>query len=273
MSCLLLAFVLSVLILGMTVLSIFDRGFTNSSNLKNTLLTSNYYESLYQEIDSNTKRLTASTGLPGEVLEGVLQIDEIRADVNSYLDAALRGSQYSPDVQGIRERLEKSIEEYFAQKKTRIDTGASENIKELTDLVTEQYSRSTKLPLIERINSVMLQNNLRICGAYGICAVIILFILCWRERKKRWYQPFLFYLYCSALAASIMLAVIPAVLLFNQLYHRLSIYPPSLYELITNCIQSSLQTLLFSSVLLGFIALGLLVLQWAFRVKRIKRRG
>jgi hypothetical protein len=227
---------------------------------------------LYQEIESNAKGLTISTGLPMEVLEGVFQSEEVHSEVVSYIESIFRDEKYSPDSQKVLERLEKKIKDYLNEKNISVDTELSQNIDEYTALVTEEYDRSLSLPIIENINR--LKVDYRILLLYGLLTGVgimtALFILSLYDRQASWYHQFLFYLYSSAFAAAIMLAVIPLILLSMELYRRLQITPPSLYYLVIDYIKVNLQTLVYYSILLGVTSFILLLIERVSGVKFIK---
>lgn len=272
MLCFLLSFLLSLLIVGVIFISVLRLNSNNSSTIKRVLTSSNYCSNLYQEIESNAKALTISTGLPMEVLAGVFQSDEVHSEVISYVEAIFRDEKYSPDTQKVLERLEQKIKDYLNEKSIRVDTEISQNIDEYTALVTEEYDRSLSLPIIENINRMKI--DYRILVIYGLLIGVgimaALFILSLYDRRDSWYHQFLFYLYSSAFAAAIMLAVIPLILLSKDLYRRLQITPPSLYYLVLDYIKVNLQTLVYYSILLAAISFILLLIERVSGAKFIK---
>jgi hypothetical protein len=225
---------------------------------------------LYQEIESNAKLYTISTGLPMEVLDGVFQSDEVQAEVVSNIEATFLGRKYSPNTQIIRERLEQRIEAYLDEKNIRVDTEITQNIDEYTALVTEEYSKSLDLPLIERIDRIDLDYRIFFRLIIGLCVVIGLLIISLFDKDNQWYQQLLFYFYNSTFAAAIMLAVLPLILLSKQLYNRLPITPSSLYNFTVEYIKVNLWTLIRFSILLGVLSIILLLIGRVSGIKLMK---
>ena len=268
--CFMLSFLLSLLFVVIAVVSTLRLSSTNSSTMRQVLISSNYCNNLYQEIESDTKMYTISTGLPMGVLEGVFRFEEVQAEVNSYIETTLRGETYYPDTEKVRKRLEQKIEVYLNEMNIRVDTETYQNIGEYITSVTEEYGRSMEFPLLDNVSRMNKDYWVLYYLIAGVCAVIILLILILRHRGKLWYHPFLFNLYTSSFAATMMLAVIPAILLSKSLYSRLQISPSSLYYLATDYIKVNLQTLLRFSALFLMVSLVLLLIDRISRLKLMK---
>lgn len=270
MICFVLALLLSLLMVGIVFLNVLSLNSTNGNIIKQVLTSSDYCNILYQEIESNAKLYTISTGLPMEVLDGVFQSDEVQAEVVSNIEATFLGRKYSPNTQIIRERLEQRIEAYLDEKNIRVDTEITQNIDEYTALVTEEYSKSLDLPLIERIDRINLDYRIFFRLIIGLCVVIGLLIISLFDKDNQWYQQLLFYFYNSTFAAAIMLAVLPLILLSKQLYNRLPITPSSLYNFTVEYIKVNLWTLIRFSILLGVLSIILLLIGRVSGIKLMK---
>ena len=270
MICFVLAFLLSLLIVGIVFLNTLSLNNTNGNIINQVLTSSDYCNILYQEIEGNAKLLTISTGLPMEVLEGVFQSEEVQAEVVSNIEATFLSRKYSPNTQIIRERLEQKIETYLNEKNIRVDTEISQNIDEYTALVTDEYSKSLDLPLIERIDGMKLDYRVFFRLIIGLCVVIGLLIISLYDKEKQWYQQLLYYFYNSTFTAAIMLAVLPLILLSKQLYNSLPITPSSLYRFTIEYIKVNLWTLIRFSILLGVLSIILLLIGRVFGIKLMK---
>jgi hypothetical protein len=221
-------------------------------------------------MESNAQMLTISTGLPIEVLDGVIQYEEVQAEVVSYIEAIFAGEKYSANTQKINERLEQKIEAYLAEKNIRVDTEMSKNIKEYTSLITDEYGRSLDLPIIEKLYRINIDYLILFSLITGLTIIFALLIFSLFDRRNSWYHPLLFDLYTSTFAAAIMLAVIPIILLSKQLYRGLQIAPSSLYYFVIDYIEVNLQRLVYFGILLGVISIILLLIERVSGVKFIK---
>ncbi len=265
-----LAFILSLLIVWIVFLSMLRLNGMNSNTIKRVLSSSDYYNNLYQEIESNTKMYMISTGLPTEVLEGVFQSEEIQDEVVSYIEATSIGEKYSPDTQKVRDRLMKKIDAYLNEKNIRVDSEISKNIDEYTTLVSDEYGRSLKVPIIEQIYKMNIDYHMLFGLISGVSALLTLLLLSFFDRRYPWYRRLLYYLYNSTFAAAIMLAVIPLILLSKQLYFRIQIMPTSLYYFAVDYVKVNLQYLVLFSILLAVISIILLLIERVSGAKLIK---
>lgn len=268
--CLVLAFLLSLLIVGIVFLSMLRLSNNNSNTVNRVLASSDYYNNLYEEIVSNAKMLTISTGLPMEVLDGVFQAEEIQAELDSYIEAIFAGEKYAPNTQSVRERLEKKIDAYLAEKNIRVDTEITNNINDYISLVTDEYSGSMDLPIIEKLFRMNIDYIFIFGMVTGLSIMFALLILSLLDKRSPWYQQLLFYFYTSTFSAAIMLAVIPLILLSKQLYRGLQITPSSLYYFVIDYIKVNLQTLVYYSMLLSAISIILVLTKWVFGAKFIR---
>ena len=270
MICFVLTFLLSLLIVWIVFLNMLRLNSVNSNTIKRVLISSDYYNKLYQEIESSTKMYTTSTGLPPEVLEGVFQSEEVQAEVVSYIEATFLGEKYNPNTQKVRERLSQKIDAYLDEMNIRVNSEISENIDEYTTLVAEKYSRSLDLPIIEQIYRMNIDYQILFSLITGVSVLIALLILSLFDRRNPWHRQFIFCLYNSTFSAAIMLAVIPLILLSKQLYLRLQIMPSSLYFFAVDYIKVNLQILVFFGILLGVISIILLLIERVFGAKLIR---
>lgn len=268
--CCLLSFLLSLLFVAIAAVSTLRLSSTNSNTMKRVLVSSDYCNNLYKEMESNTKMFTISTGLPMEVLEGVFQLKEVKAEVNSYLETTFRGEAYYPNTEKVKDRLEQKIEAYLNEKNIRVDTETDQNIGEYITSVTEEYSRSLELPLLDNVVRMNKDYWVLYYLIAGVCVMITLLILILRGIGRPWYHQFIFYVYTSTFATTIMLAVIPVILLSKSLYSRLQISPSSLYNLVTDYIKVNLQALLRFSALFCMISFVLLLINHISWLKLMK---
>jgi hypothetical protein len=240
--------------------------------MKSVLTSSKYYTNLLQEIDSNAMVITIPTGLPKEVVEEIVLLEEVQEDVNSHLEKAFAGEEYQPDLEKIRSRLISNVEHYLAEKNIIPDQELNQSIEDYINLVTKEYLCRVKLPLLEhfiRMNTDY-QSVYFVVLLILISVILICMIILYRLTPRL--QYFLYYAYNSTLAASLMLAVFSIILLMDRIYTGLQITPNSFYQFMIDYITTNLHIILSISILFLALSLALLVAERVVRSKDIKMR-
>ncbi len=257
--CYAISFLLSLLFVAIAVLGTFRLSSLNSSAIRSVLLYSNYYNNLFQEIESDTKLYTIANGLPLKVLEGVFQLDEIQTQINNYIEETLHGRRHYTDSKKVKERLEQKIKDYLNEMNIRSDREVDQNIEAYIASVTEDYGKSLEVPILEDIVTINRDDRSLYYLITGVCVMVTLLILILYHKGKPWFYSTVLYIYTATFAAAIMLAVIPTIILSKELYNRLQIAPSSLYDLATAYIKINLKVLLSFSGIFCVISFLLLL--------------
>jgi hypothetical protein len=139
----LFGFILSISIVLTIILIVLKFSVFKPNYIKNELEKVDYYNSIYTEVIDGMKDYIAPTGLPESILDEVVSKDEVKTEVNNYINALIIGKKYEVNTSMIEERVKKSIDEYLVSHNVRMDE-TDEFSKFINDLETV-YSNEVKL--------------------------------------------------------------------------------------------------------------------------------
>ncbi len=116
-----LGLLLSITIALVVIMLILKFSIFNSSNLKKELNNINYYDSIYNEIVEGMKDYVAPTGLPDNIIDGIINKEKVTIEINNYIDSIFKGKNYEVKVQGISESVKNNIDTYLKEYNVAMD--------------------------------------------------------------------------------------------------------------------------------------------------------
>ena len=136
----LFGFITTLLVLALTILliakfTVFERSYVNNILEKN-----NYYTNVYNDIIEDIKDYNMSSGFPDELFDEIFTLDEVRNDINTFIDNAYLGKTTTLDTTAIRERITESIDEYLTSNNVEVtnDTDLESFKDEIIKIYTNQ---------------------------------------------------------------------------------------------------------------------------------------
>ncbi len=167
-----LGFFLVIFLVLLAILAILKTTILNEVAVKKALDENNYYQIITDKIFENMKDYMRSSGLNVEILNDLFTVEDVRSDVNRYLDKIYQDSKIEFDDTNLKEKLTKNIEISLEKQDLKIN-----DEDEISSFVTEMvkiYKNETNLYNIINgfIESIQKANNLL------SIVVIILLVIC-----------------------------------------------------------------------------------------------
>jgi hypothetical protein len=266
----LLSFLLSIVFVGLAGLITLSYSSFNEKAVQDILLSSDYYHNVSLEIESDSNMLTLPTGLPLEVVKGVFSEDEVRQDVDSYMEAAVLGEAYQPELEEFQNRLRHNIGIYLAGEEIVPDQQQSADIDEYIETISKEYAEAIKLPLLEYwIQLIQEYQIIHFLGVI-ICVSIILLLLILLYKLNPWFHRFLYYVYNGTMAAGLMLAILPILTLSHGLSAGIQVMPASFNHFAIEYMTRCLRTLLGISILFIVLSFAILLSERIIKSNLIK---
>ena len=103
----------------------------------------NYSSSIYNEINEGMKDYVAPTGFPDSILDGAITEEEVKLEINNYLDAIFKGQKYEVNTSQIEGRVKSNVDAYLKKHNLKMDE--TEEFKEFTRDLEKVYSDEVKL--------------------------------------------------------------------------------------------------------------------------------
>ena len=111
----LLSFIESVLITIIVILGIIKWTVYSPSYFKNILASNNYYEKVSNDISDATLDYNVSSGLASSILNDLYTIDDVKEDINYYVDNYYLGNKITINSDKITTKLKENIDNYLLE--------------------------------------------------------------------------------------------------------------------------------------------------------------
>lgn len=207
--CLLLSFLLTLL-LGVLFLSIsIQAGIGNPDIFSKSVSSSEYYEVLYEKLNTHMYSLLEKAKLPHSVGEGVISENQVYIDGKVYINSVLKGRHPVIETAEIEEKLQDNIVQYLQEQGIETEPMA-DGIREIVDTVVIDYNNSLQFKLADyfyeysslyhKWGTVVLLVNL-------ILVPIIVFLLLFTHHRKYHGMPYISY---AVLSATIINTIVTA---------------------------------------------------------------
>lgn len=174
----LVGFIFSCLLALLTILFISKNFIYNKNYIKNLLEKNNYYETVANEIEDSMKSYMISSGLQEEILTNIYTKDDVKKDINLFIDNTYKGEITKLNKDNIKNNLNKNIDDYLDKHNVKISD--KKLLKEFVDDMINIYK--DEITLFGTANSVInifsrIGNYLNIFIIVSIAIILILIIL------------------------------------------------------------------------------------------------
>lgn len=175
-----LGFILTMLLVAFITLAIIKVNVFNVDNVKKNFEKNNYYSLIYTKVLENMQDYMRSSGLDKEILDGLFTEDDIKRDVNKYLDKLYLDSEIEFNDKDLKDKLAKNIEDSLAKQNLQItDQNA---IDEFVTEMVKIYKNETNLynlvdnftHHIQKINNLV---NMALIGLLIVSIVLLITII------------------------------------------------------------------------------------------------
>lgn len=240
-----LSFILSLCITGLLLLVGVKAGVFNSSVFISQLNKTNYYYELSDTLYENAADLLRPTGLPEEVLAGVIDEDKMYIDAKNSIEAAFQGRDYTADTSYIAEAFKSNINNYIEKNNLESNSETEEGISKLTEQITDEYNSLIEFPFVEYYIEYQSAYNGIFLYGIGIMAVLILIICIALVAMQHWAHRGVRYISYGVLASAIMTGALPLYIKVSGAYKAANISPRYLYNLLVAVIEQDINVFLY----------------------------
>ena len=106
-------FIASTLISILVILLIGKFTILNIKYVESVLVKNNYYKEVYKGAYEEIENYMVSSGLEDVVLDKIFSENDIKRDINNYLEALYRGESYTVDSSFLNKKLSENIDNYL----------------------------------------------------------------------------------------------------------------------------------------------------------------
>lgn len=261
----LLSFITSLLLAIVVLLLIIKWTVYNANFLKNTLDKNNYYELLMEDIDEEIMDYNTSSGIPNDVLKGLYTIDDIKSDVNNFIDNYYLGKSVTINNESIMQKLKENIDNYLLEHDVSITS--DDNIDSYISEIGKIYTK--KIGLYSLLNKYA--STFKTFGSSINIMIVITFIgliintLILRKIKTTYGA--------SIIIASGLILLFIRFIIFSEIeVTSLVIISQYFSKVIIEIYKSICNLTVISGALLIILGLIMQVIENILRIKRIRRR-
>ena len=261
----LLSFITSLLLAIVVLLLIIKWTVYNANFLKNTLDKNNYYELLMEDIDEEIMDYNTSSGIPNDVLKGLYTIDDIKSDVNNFIDNYYLGKSVTINNESIMQKLKENIDNYLLEHDVSITS--DDNIDSYISEIGKIYTQ--KIGLYSLLNKYA--STFKTFGSSINIMIVITFIgliintLILRKIKTTYGA--------SIIIASGLILLFIRFIIFSEIeVTSLVIISQYFSKVIIEIYKSICNLTVISGALLIILGLIMQVIENILRIKRIRRR-
>lgn len=263
-----LAFFLTVLLTVGTLLVSIYTGFFMKGKILDGLNYKDYYAGVEEYFYQDVKDMSIPSGLPEEVLDGIVDSQTIHEDVKGYVLAVLDGKEYVFRTEGMQKKLSDNIYAYFQDENVQMSELQEKTIPQYVQTVADRYEEDLKVPLLTYIYKARcLCSRLFVAVGAGILLIggAIVFSLI---RLYRWKHRGLRYVIYSTIATSVMVATPAFAARISGFYKRIGISAKHLYNAFVAYVENGINMLFYMAV--GWIIITCILL---FFVSYLKKNG
>ena len=106
---------ITIVLFLLVVLLILKGTVYNKEYIKNELIKNNYYETVSKEILEEMRDYMTSSGMSDEILENLYTNEEVKNEINIFVDNIYIGKKYEVNTKNIKERLDNNIDSYISK--------------------------------------------------------------------------------------------------------------------------------------------------------------
>lgn len=263
-----LAFFLTILLTVGTICVSVYVGFFMKGRILDGLNYKDYYARVENFFYQNAKDMTIPSGLPTEVIDGIVDSQTIHDDVKGYVLAALEGKAYEFHTDSLKENLTDNVYAYFEKENIQVSELQEETIPQYVQSISDKYEEDLKVPLITYISKAKrIYTKVLIAVMTGVillggAIVIALF------RMYRWKHRGLRYIVYSTIATAVMVAAPAFAAHATGFYKRIGINAKHLYNAFVAYVENGINMLFYMAI--GWVIVTCVLL---FLISILKKNG
>ena len=108
-----LGLVISICLMGLALIFISKKTVLDKKFMNRLFDENNYYENVYNSIHEDVLDYMTSSGLEEEILQGVILKENVKSDIDNYIDSFYKGELYNVDTSYVEGTLKTNIDNYL----------------------------------------------------------------------------------------------------------------------------------------------------------------
>lgn len=168
----LMEFVLSLLVLSLALLIVFKITLFNPKFILKQFEKNDYYEELYQSIETEMTYYVDQSGLEDSVVTGIIDKDIVKEEVENLVMSLYTGDKNEIETESLKSKINNNIEEYLKIHNLKAkDEDIELFLKEMEEVYTNKITFNDKLSLIS--NTLVKIDKLLASSIIGLAVVVI----------------------------------------------------------------------------------------------------
>lgn len=251
----LLSFLLTLILFMISICTVFEATLFNSEFIFDNMNSSNYFIDKRDEITTSLIDLGYASGLDEKFFEGFVDEVMISDNTREYLDNYYAGKGTKIDATEFKQSLNEKLDSYIEENNIKNVNGNSRD--KLVNKAAQIYRASLEIPLFSRLSAYFLtaKNAMPfMLVALVVFAVVICLVLYFANKWKHRTVKYI----CYATSGSFLaLGIIPAYLMLSGKISHINLDSRALYNMFVQSANSVCVAVLFISLFLLLVSLGL----------------
>lgn len=195
-----------------------------------SVLDDQYYGLVLDYVNDKAYYYTIPTGIAPAVTEDVFEIEDVHYDVDQYVLATLRGTEYEADTTAAEERLLQHVDDFFTQGGVELSTDTDEIAKTYVGEIMDIYRGVAKMPGLNALSNVRTRYmKYSLIGSVAV-ALLALVLGTTIVRLHQYPHRALRYIAYAAGGAGLMCFIVPFALYQSKWYLGLNLSPQYFYH-------------------------------------------
>lgn len=240
-----LLFIESVILFFIVFLSISRISILNKNTIIKKANKLNYYEKTNNILKENMEYTSTKSGISRRVLYNTISIEEVKKDINKYINNIYNNKEIEIDTNKIEERLKDNLEEYELEKGIEISESKKNSyINKITSIYKNEIT------LMNEFSNISNNLNRQIKFINILISLLILDLAVLILVNKKIFNKLELYIPCFVASISLLISTIYIGI------HKIFIYDNKVTEVINLAIKKGIILSIISIII--FIALGIL---------------
>lgn len=147
-----LTFILALIILALVLINIFSSTILNKNYVLSKLDEEDYYNKIYEEVNSNFEKYINQSGLDEEVLNDIITKEKVEEDTKSIIYNIYDSADEEISTEGIKEKLKQNI---LVSLKRSLTASEEKSVESFINTICDEYKTTISNTGYEKsINSV-----------------------------------------------------------------------------------------------------------------------
>jgi len=178
---LIISFILVFLILGLVGNIVLKSTVLDKEYVLNKMNETEYYRSMSEEINSGFEEYIYQSGLPVDIINGIYTDEQVRSDVNSFVDYIYNDRQdFVVSGAEVKATLDERINKYLTEENIKLNEVGRANIDTFEELIVNEYNVKVQISttVYEGLRNVFLTINKVEGMILGNVGLIIGIVVC-----------------------------------------------------------------------------------------------